>query len=100
MFLRNDDFEEIFFDKSLYLLADIGRGITVMVICPALGQFFPHFFHSTFLFPVHGGSKLYILFLVGKKHDLLSVFLHRGMNFLFWHARAPTLCRNYVSQKR
>lgn len=33
----NDDLEKSFFDKSLYLLADVSQGVTGVVICPPLG---------------------------------------------------------------
>jgi hypothetical protein len=49
-----------------------------MFVCSALGQLFPHFFYSPFVFPVHDGGKLPILFSVGKGHDLLSVFSCRA----------------------
>ena len=91
MFFRNDDLEEILPDKSLYLLTDIGQGVTGMVICPPLGQFFPHFFQSTLIFSVHDVSKLAILFSAGKGHGLLSGLSRRVVHLFCWIALATVL---------
>lgn len=76
MLFRNDNFEKILPDKGLYFLADLKQSVAGMIICPALGQFFSHFFHCVFVFLVHNGSKLSILFYIGGGHVLLSGFFY------------------------